>query len=189
MCVVFFASYFSNKCNTPDLTISIKLVMGVRGGTAVVSVFCSFNTGLLSVQHTDSLQCVSVCILSFPHILSTLHVLTGFFSLGSLIVAGDSKLLLLSTFRSTLFWMLSVLRTYLNFFSEKPGDNKQCKFVMSYQQGEKNHRHQFIILLCWNCTSDRIAWRNKTKPFSTPVEVVSHDDNICKPVWKLWRNL
>lgn len=98
--MVFFASYFSNNCNTPDLTISIKLVMGVRGGTAVVSVFCSFNTGLLSVQHTDSLQCISVCILSLPHILSTLHVLTGFFSLGSLIAAGDSKLLLLSIVHS-----------------------------------------------------------------------------------------
>lgn len=92
----FFESYISNVYNTPDLMISIKLVMGVRVGSAVVSVFSFFNTGLLSVQHTDSLQCMSVCILSFPHILSTLHVLTGFFSLGSLIVADDSKILLLS---------------------------------------------------------------------------------------------
>lgn len=94
-----FASYINNICNTPDLTVS-NLVMGVRGGSAVVSVFCSFNTGLLSVQLTDSLHCMSVCILSFPHILSTLHVSTGFFSLGSLIVADDSKLLLLSIVHS-----------------------------------------------------------------------------------------
>lgn len=90
---------------TPDLMISIKLIMGVMVGSAVVSVFCFFNSGLLSVQHTDSLQCISVCILSFPNILSTLHVLTGFFSLGSPIVADDSKIRRFSynTFRSTLF--------------------------------------------------------------------------------------
>lgn len=98
--VVFFESYISNVCNTPDLMISIKLRMGVRVGFAVVSVFCFFNPGLQFVQHTDSLQCLSVCILSFPHILSTLHVLTGFFSLGPPIVADDSKILLLSIIHS-----------------------------------------------------------------------------------------
>lgn len=100
-----FESYISNVCNTPDicmkfLSIFIKLGMGVRVGSAVVSVFCFFTPGLLFVQHTDSLQCISVCILNFPRILSTLHVLTGFFSLGPLIVADNLKILILSTIHS-----------------------------------------------------------------------------------------
>lgn len=104
LCVVFFESYISNVCDTPDLTISIQLVMGVRVGSAVVSVFCFFNTGLLSVQHSDSVPCISVCILSFPHILHTLHVLTDFFSLGLPIVADDSEIFLLSIMLSNPHW-------------------------------------------------------------------------------------
>ena len=32
---------------------------------------------------------------------------------------------------------------------------------VSYQQRDKNCRHQFIILLCWNCTSDTILKEKK----------------------------
>lgn len=110
MYAVFLKSDISDLCNIPDLVISIKLLTGAGGGSAVVLIFYFLNTGLLSVQHTDSLQYVLVFTLSFPCILSTVHVLSGFASLSITVV---SKLFKYNTFGPILFWMVSMLRIYL----------------------------------------------------------------------------
>lgn len=63
--------------------IPVRLATGVRVGSALVSVSCFLNIHLLSVNDIDSLQYVSV-YRELP--LSTVHVLTDIFSLGSLTV-------------------------------------------------------------------------------------------------------
>lgn len=53
-CAVFFESYVSNLSNSPDLMLTIKLVI-FDSTSALVSVSCFLKTSFLSVKHSDSL--------------------------------------------------------------------------------------------------------------------------------------